>query len=295
MSDEDGPQKPRRGRKWFAIVVEDIWTNHKVFQVGPLAKLLYVYALTKNAESIVNERDGTIPASQFEPGYVARLLDMTKEEVSAALEQCLGVRLLARATTVGGEEEIHIVGWSEEWKRVALTKAETERKRRYRAGKREASGDPEIRDPKKQRERAQTQKKKERSPGHVPDKSRTVCVYPPSPPSELELAAATTVTRALSSYTGLDKASTAEIRLIVDRLREGHTASGLTLLVQYSADDGGLGWWFKRDTDGRHHMRGNLTITHLMSRKHIEKYWTTATSRWDREGSPAELRAIGGS
>lgn len=246
---EQDPPKRRRGIT-YAIVSADVWTNPKVCKAiskaGPLAALVWIFALTRNA---AHGRTGVFPASEFEAWYIARQLGASEADAERAIVACSDVRL-----TLHDGDQIQIVGWSEDWKRADLTAAETERKRAYRLKISTAatsdSADQKRSDQKEEQNRDVPDKSRT-SAGQVPlgpelSRSKRKAKAKPDSPTELELASVRTVLGKLTARNGVAyQGSKEHTRLIVARLREGYSEMDLRGVIGYCATE--LGWRDKPD------------------------------------------------
>lgn len=266
---ESPPARKRRGLYSYAIVSSDIWNNPKVCKAGPLGAFVFVFALTRNAQ---HGRLGVFPASEFEPWYLSRVLGLSGTDAELARAACLSANLVAEA-----EEQIHIVGWSEEWKRADLTAAESERKRAYRL---KISTDAKIRIPEKKTEEKEEKREEERKRDmsqNVRDMSGTKTRGKGKAASytEPELASVAVVLGKLGARNGVQyQASKEHTRLIVARLRDGYTEMDLRKIIGYCATE--LEWATKDN------MRAYLRPETLFGPETIARYIDPARSWFDK-------------
>jgi hypothetical protein len=255
----------------FAIVAYDLWSNAKICRAGADGALVFIFALTVNAR---RGRTGSFPASDIDPWYVARQLGIDEPRARQALERAIGARLLEI-----DDDTAFVVGWSEEWSRAPMTVSERERKRAYRERQSETKTQSQKQSETKKQSETQTQKEKKRGPGHVRDKSgHRVRVDPPITPAE-DAAAVDVIISGLGAF-GITHTTGEEREHVARLLRDGHDPNDLVQLMRYIADDGGAGWFARRDRDGRTHMRGNVNVLCMLSEKQIARYQAPAVGDW---------------
>lgn len=266
MSDaDDQPEPPKRRPSvggMFAMLVSTFFSNPKVVEAGPIAALVFIFALLRNAE---RDRTGILAASDLAPRYVARQIGISEQEASQALQRCQEVDLLE----LDGDT-VFICGWDERWKRAALTVGERERKAAYRQRKAEKTEKADPRGRGRSRER-DTDKRRVSMDRSMDKSGQGVWVPLDPPPSKAEGERANKIIAQIGSYTGHGYISSQEREHVVRLLRAGHLDLHLEALAAFMCDEGGANWLNKEDGNGTYPMRAHCVPFRIFSEKNVRE------------------------
>lgn len=269
----------------FAILTHDLFSSRKIRRAGAFGALVFVFALLRNA---ARGRKGCFPAADIDPWYLGDQLQISEADAKQGLQSAIAAGLLA----IEGEGDTAlVVGWDEEWARRSLSESEARQLRRLRSG---SEVETETKSERKTKKREDTDKRREEK--RSPDSARTVSGQdvcgPLSPPvSKEERALAMQIVRALHEYTQAKHIESSEVGAVVGLLRKGYSAAHLVALAEFTADDGGLAWYSRRDADGLHNMRGHLNVSMVFGEKHVKKHLANAVSvdAWTKHGPNAAV------
>jgi hypothetical protein len=275
----------------FAMLVSTFFNNPKIVEAGPIAALVFIFALLRNAE---RERTGILPASDLAPRYVARQVGISEQEAIQALQRCQEVDLLE----LDGESAF-ICGWDERWKRAALTVAERERKAAYRQRKAEKTEKADPRRRGRSRERADTDKRRVSMDKSMDKPGQGVWVPLNPPRSKGEEERADKIIAQIAAYTSNGYRTNDERDHVVKLLRAGHFDLHLEALAAYTCDDEGQGWLNREDNNGSHYMRAHCVPIRIFSEKNVREQLTAALAAvcnddlsWDHNDLRARLKAF---